>query len=148
MALKFDKRKLVKFNPKVVKYIVMHHIAGSGLTIEDIHRIHLKNGWAGCGYHYYIRFDGHVFVGRPIEYIGGHCLGKNSISVGIALEGDFRKDKPTNEQIQSAKEVIKQILGVYPSITHVVNHRDLYPTLCPVVDLKDMVTDGKHGRLE
>lgn len=148
MALKFDKRKLVKFNPKVVKYIVMHHVCGKGLTIEDIHRIHLKNGWAGCGYHYYIRFDGHVFVGRPIEYIGSHCLGKNSISVGIALEGDFRKDKPTDEQIQSAKEVIKQILKVYPSITHVMNHRDLFPTLCPVVDLKDMVTDGKHGRLD
>lgn len=148
MALKFDKRKLMKFNPNAVKYIVMHHVCGKGLTIEDIHRIHLNNGWAGCGYHYYVRFDGHVFVGRPIEYIGSHCLGKNSISVGIALEGDFRKDKPTDAQIKSVKELIPHIREIYPKITHVMNHRDLYPTLCPVVDLKDMVTDGKHGRLE
>lgn len=148
MVLKFDTRKLVKFNPKVVKYIVMHHIAGSGLTIKDIHRIHLNNGWSGCGYHYYIRFDGGIYEGRPIEYVGSHCLGKNSISVGIAFEGDFRKDNPTDKQIQSAKEVIEKIRQIYPTVQKVMNHRDLYPTLCPVVDLKDMVTDGKHGRLE
>lgn len=148
MALQFRKDRLQKFDKSKVTKIVMHHIAAKQMTVEQIHNIHLKNGWAGIGYHYYIRKDGTVYEGRPIEYIGGHCLGQNSISVGIALEGDFRYEQPTDKQIQSAKETIKKIIKIYPTIKQVYNHKDLYPTACPVVDLKDMVTDGKHGRLD
>lgn len=153
MALKFNKSKLQSFknfqkegNPPVTK-IVLHHIAARSMTVEQIHNIHLKNGWAGIGYHFYIRKDGTIYEGRPLEYIGSHCLGQNSISIGVALEGDFRYEKPTDKQITAAKQVIKDIIKVYPKIKRVYNHKDLYPTACPVVNLKEMVTGNSKGEL-
>lgn len=147
MALQFRKDRLQKFDKSKVTKIVMHHIAAKQMTVEQIHNLHLKNGWAGIGYHYYIRKDGHVYIGRPIEYIGGHCLGQNSISVGIALEGDFRYEQPTDAQIKSVRELIPEILKVYPTIKRVYNHKDLYPTACPVVNLKEMVTGNSKGEI-
>lgn len=147
MALQFKKDKMLKLDKLKVTKIVLHHIAAKSMSVEDIHRIHLNQGWAGIGYHYYVRKDGHVYIGRPIEYVGSHCKGQNSISVGIALEGDFRYEKPTDEQIKSVRELIPEILKVYPTIKRVYNHKDLYPTACPVVNLKEMVTGNSKGEL-
>ena len=36
------------------KYIILHHRAGEG-DVESIHSTHLANGWAGIGYHFYVR---------------------------------------------------------------------------------------------
>lgn len=145
--LDFNYSKMLKLNPNKVVLIILHHTASEGQSVEQIHSIHKKLGWAGIGYHYYITKDGHVNIGRPNDYVGSHCKGNNSCSIGIALEGDFRKTKPTDEQIQSVKELIKSIRAKYPKIKRVLNHKDLYPTLCPVVDLKYMVTGNKNGDL-
>lgn len=121
--------------------IILHHQAGKGQTVKQIHEYHKnKLGWAGIGYHFFIDFNGNIFEGRPINTIGAHCNGNNSKSIGICLEGDFRYDKPTNEQIKSLKELVSYIKEKYPSIgNRVLNHNDLYKTLCPVVDLKNMI---------
>ena len=55
------------------KRIVLHHAAGRG-SVEDIHKSHLNNGWSGIGYHFYIRRDGNIYQGRPLDNIGAHCL--------------------------------------------------------------------------
>lgn len=47
------------------KYIVLHHRAGSG-TVESIHAEHIARGWAGIGYHFYVRRDGSIYRGRPL----------------------------------------------------------------------------------
>ena len=144
----FDTSKLKAFpNKDKICLIIVHHTAGSGQTVEQINQAHRRLGWAGIGYHYYIRTDGHVYVGRPSWAIGSHCKGNNSCSIGVAFEGDFRKTKPTEEQIKSAKELVKQIVSRYPTIKRVLNHKDLYPTLCPVVNLKEMITGNKEGWL-
>lgn len=145
--LDFNYSKMLKLNPNKVVLVILHHTASEGQTVEQIHQGHKKLGWAGIGYHYYVRKDGHVYVGRPNDYVGSHCKGNNSCSIGIALEGDFRKTKPTKEQIESVKEIIKSVRAKYPKIKRVLNHKDLFPTLCPVVDLKFMVTNNKNGDL-
>lgn len=121
--------------------IILHHQCGSGQTVQQIHDYHKnKMHWAGIGYHYFIDFDGNIHQGRPVEYIGSHCAGNNSKSIGVCFEGDFRKDKPTNEQLQSCKELIKFIeQKILNRTCKVLNHNDLYKTACPVVNLKEMV---------
>lgn len=42
-------------------YIIIHHEAGSGQTPQSIHAQHIAQGWAGIGYHYYVRKDGTVY---------------------------------------------------------------------------------------
>ena len=83
--LQFNMSKLQKLIPNKVLLVVLHHRAGNG-TVESIHAQHLKNGWAGIGYHFYIRKDGTVYEGRPIAYVGSHCKGNNSCSIGVCLE--------------------------------------------------------------
>lgn len=123
---------------KRVTCIILHHSCGHG-SVDSIHNMHLHNGWSGIGYHYYIRQDGTVYKGRPDNINGAHCQGNNINSIGICLEGDFRKEKPTTEQLKSMRELVGELKAKYPSIKRVFNHRDLFKTLCPVYDLKSEV---------
>lgn len=57
--------------------VVIHHTGDAeddDLSAEDIHTMHLNNGWAGIGYHYVIRKDGTIEVGRPDWALGGFML--------------------------------------------------------------------------
>lgn len=137
--LQFKQSGLLRLNPIKVKLIILHHACANNVSVEEIHKMHLRNGWAGIGYHFYIRTDGEVYEGRPMEFVGSHCKGNNSCSIGICFEGDFRKQKPTEEQINSCRELCKVIKKKYKSIYKILNHKDLYATLCPVVNLKEMV---------
>lgn len=138
--LQFKMNKLQRLIPYKVLLVVLHHRAGNG-DIESIHAQHLKNGWAGIGYHFYIRKDGTVYEGRPILYVGSHCKGNNSCSIGVCLEGDFRKESPTLEQLKAVKVVYEMVRKVYENIYKMVNHRDLFKTSCPCVDLVKLVNE-------
>lgn len=121
--------------------IILHHACMDG-DVYRVHKIHLANGWLGIGYHYYITKDGKVWRGRPQPLQGSHCKGYNAKSLGICLEGDFRKEKPTEEQIDSLKELVNYLKKVYPTIENVYNHKDLFPTECPVVNLKEIINEN------
>lgn len=138
--LKMNESKLVKLNPNKVLLVIFHHRGGNG-DVESIHAQHLKQGWAGIGYHYYIRKDGTVYQGRPIQYVGSHCKGNNSCSIGVCLEGNFLKEKPTDEQLKAAKELYKHIKKMFNKVYKAINHRDVYPTKCPVYDIAGAVNE-------
>lgn len=111
------------------KYIIIHHRAGNG-DVQSIHKEHLNNGWFGIGYHFYIRTDGTIYRGRPIEEIGSHCLGKNDISIGICFEGNFEKEAMTMAQTKSGQEILSYLKSLYPN-AEVKKHRDFQATACP-----------------
>ena len=112
------------------KHIVLHHAAAIKCSADDIHRIHISNGWTGIGYHFYIRKDGSVYEGRPIGTKGAHVEGQNSKSIGICFEGNFEKEKMLPEQINAGKELVSYIKNSYPFVT-VKKHSDLNATVCP-----------------
>lgn len=120
--------------------IVLHHSAGRG-TVEDVDRIHQKRGYTCIGYHYYITRNGKIYVGRPLLMVGAHAKGHNKNTIGICLEGDFRKDEPTDIQMGLLALVVKDLMKNIPTIKTVYNHRDLCKTLCPVIDLKSKVLE-------
>ncbi|MBE7051892.1 MAG: hypothetical protein E7395_04905 [Ruminococcaceae bacterium] len=111
-------------------YIVLHHMAGSG-SVDDIHRIHLGNGWTGIGYHFYVRKDGTVFRGRPIDAVGAHTSGYNSQALGICFEGNYETEKAMPEvQKKAGQELVSYLKGVYPN-AKIKKHRDFNATACP-----------------
>ena len=136
--LKFNTKEMVARKISDIVLIILHHRCGDG-DIESIHMQHIGRGWAGIGYHYYIRRDGTVYEGRPVYFVGAHCPNNNSKSIGICLEGDFRKVQPSKEQLAACKELIAKLRKDILSIKRVLNHNDLYKTLCPVVNLKELV---------
>ncbi len=112
------------------KYIVLHHRAGSG-DAESIHKQHVNQGWVGIGYHFYVRRDGGIYRGRPIDVIGAHAVGYNDVSVSVCFEGNFEKDKEmSSAQIKSGQEIVSYLKGLYPNAS-VVGHKDLGQTACP-----------------
>ncbi len=116
--------------------IVLHHADANGCTVQDIHRWHLNNGWAGIGYHFYVRKDGSVYQGRPIDWVGAHAgssSGYNSKSIGICFEGKYHSlDKAMPDaQLKAGQELVSYCKSKYPSIKEVKKHSECTSTSCP-----------------
>ena len=109
--------------------VVIHHAACNG-SVEDIHRIHKSFGWAGIGYHIYIRKDGSVHRGRPIWAIGAHASGANYNSIGICCEGNFETETMPEVQKQAVKDVVARLRSEY-GIKIFQKHSDVCRTACP-----------------
>ena len=125
----------LKFNRKLDKrektsLIVIHHAEAKECSIADIHRWHLDYRWSGCGYHYFIRKDGSIYIGRPEDTIGAHCRGNNIQSIGICLEGNFNKEDIQIKQINALVKLCKDIMTRY-NIEEIREHRELFQTDCP-----------------
>ena len=110
-------------------YIVLHHMAANG-SADDVHRAHLANGWAGIGYHFFVRKDGRVYRGRPITKVGAHTQGYNSQSVGVCFEGNFEVESMSNAQLQSGRELVAYLRQMYP-LAQLKKHGSFSFTACP-----------------
>ena len=116
---------------KEVEGIVLHN---SGVTVlqsvETIHNYHKNKGWAGIGYHYYVRKDGYIYRGRAETMAGAHCPGANSNSIGICAEGNFNEETMSDVQRQAIVELIKDIKSRH-NIKWIKGHREIIATSCP-----------------
>lgn len=129
--------------------LVIHHtgnLVDDDLSAEQIHFMHLANGWAGCGYHFIIRKNGVIEQGRPTDMIGSHAYGENWHSIGIHLCGNFEYVEPTASQIESAAYLLGWLCETYNISTHnIVGHRDLMATACPGKNLYEQM-DTLRGK--
>jgi len=111
-------------------YIVLHHAAARTCTAQDIHKWHLASGWAGIGYHFFVRKNGAIYRGRPLSAPGAHVYGYNHLSLGICAEGDYQKDYMPLVQKQALAALVSFTQGIYPT-AKIVGHGDLTATACP-----------------
>lgn len=124
-----------------VDYLIVHHTASTrDLTVAEIHAEHLNLGWLGFGYHYYIRKDGKVYRGRQEKFSGSHCEGYNAYSLGICLSGNFEVEEPTSEQLDSLRQLIKDLKTKYPKAT-VHSHSDFNATACCGKNLRNRLSE-------
>lgn len=111
--------------------IVLHHAAGTG-SVEDIHSWHINgNGWAGIGYHFYVRKNGEVYAGRPVDTVGAHTYGENSHTIGICFEGNFENETMSDAQKNAGAELVAKLRKDFPTVKRVSGHRDHNSTACP-----------------
>lgn len=118
----------------VIDRIIIHHSAiqrSVSTSPLAIHSAHLRRGYNGIGYHFYIKADGTIYRGRPLCYIGAHCKGYNSKSIGICFEGNFEIEKPTNAQKIAIQNLIDYLKKEIPTIKYFNYHKELFATACP-----------------
>lgn len=112
-----------------VEYVVFH-TAGAPNDIdqsaESIHRYHRSKGWAGIGYHWVIRKNGDVEVGRPVTHQGAHVAGINDCSIGIAFSGNGDISPLTAKQLAAGVKLAARLVLEYGvALDHVIGHREI-----------------------
>jgi len=143
--LEFNSNK-TKREISEIKRIILHN---SGVTvlqsIEIIHDYHKnKQGYAGIGYHFYVRKDGTVYEGRPIEYIGAHTIDNNADSIGICFEGNFDQETMNEIQLKAGQELVAYLKEKY-NITKIQRHGELRNTSCPGKNFPfDEIVNGRN----
>lgn len=120
---------------KITKHIVHCSDSLAG-DVRDIRRWHLARGWKDVGYHFVIRPDGEIEVGRTLDEIGAHCEGQNADSVGTCLVG---KHGFSPAQIVALKRVHGMLVGLFPGIG-VFGHRDFNKgKTCPNFEVREVL---------
>ena len=136
---------------KKVRFIVIHCSASDRPehdNIETIRAWHKSKGFKDVGYHFYIRQDGTIEIGRPLdddgilesEEIGAHTLGINQESIGICLGG---VDIFSPRQFESLGDIVETILATEIDPEAITGHN--YWTdkkTCPNFDWREWV--GTH----
>lgn len=117
--------------------IIIHHAGmerDREMTLQEIHELHLKNSWAGAGYHFVIHKNGFIEEARPTEYEGAHCHKNNEFTLGVCLTGNYDLAQPPTPQIKSAVSLLAALCEKYeipPAEYTIIGHRDLNKTSCP-----------------
>lgn len=129
-------------NRKATNRIILHHAESKSCTADDIHSWHLANGWAGIGYHFFVRKDGSIYRGRPENVIGSHAKGSNSDSIGICFEGSYMTETMGQTQINAGRELVSYLKKKY-GISKVQKHKDVCSTNCPGTNFPfDQIVNG------
>ena len=127
-----------------INEIIIHCSAtpeGKDFTVEQIRRWHQARGFNDIGYHYIVYRDGSVHLGRPLQYIGAHCLGHNAHSIGVCYIGGMSadnrspKDTRTPEQRAAMLALVRKLRAAYPDAS-VHGHREFANKACPCFDAK------------
>lgn len=113
----------------------------------EIDRWHRAKGWLCIGYHFVIRRDGTIEIGRPVDAIGSHVQNYNSVSVGICLVGGVdakgkSEDNFTDDQYITLAKLLRELKAKYPN-AKVQGHRD-FPKVakdCPCFDVQDWLDE-------
>lgn len=125
------------FKPeRTVKRIFIHCSASEGKNHDDISVIrqwHLDRGWSNVGYHYFIKKDGTIQMGRDLDTIPAAQKGHNNETIAICLHG-LGKSKFTEAQKQSLVNLCTEINRSYDKITF-HGHKEVNDNkTCPVID--------------
>lgn len=121
--------------------IIVHCTAtrdGREVTVVEIDSWHRARGFRSIGYHYVVNLRGEILPGRPEGEVGAHCLGQNSVSIGVVYVGGLDSEgKPadtrTDAQKSSLRRIICELKTRYPDAT-VHSHYEFAPKACPCFD--------------
>lgn len=133
-----------------ISEIVIHCSAtppSMDIGAREIRSWHLAKGWRDIGYHFVVRRDGKIELGRPLEQTGAHVRGFNANSIGICYVGGVNEsghatDTRTEAQNVSLELLVRTCMRVVPG-ARVQGHRD-FPNVskaCPSFNVKAWV-DG------
>ena len=113
--------------------LILHHAGVASASPDSIHRTHVGNGWAGIGYHYYIRKDGTIYRGRPEDTVGAHAYGANSHSIGVCFEGNYQVEQTMPAAQLAAGQALVADIKRRWGISKVIGHKDVAgsTTDCP-----------------
>lgn len=120
---------------------------------KEIDRWHRERGWLGIGYHYVIRRDGEVEVGRDLMQAGAHAHGYNDRSIGICMVGGIHEHKMqgrwpkpeanfTEAQWEALDTLVDQMLEQFPD-AKVIGHNEVSSKSCPSFNVQKWMDHRK-----
>lgn len=115
-------------------------------NVATMRKWHLQNGWNDVGYHYFIRKDGTLEDGRPLEKIPAAQSPHNTGTIAICLHG-LQKSKFTEAQFTKLKALCLEINNVYDGELTFHGHKEVKNKACPVFDYKSVLKLDAFGRL-
>lgn len=128
---------------RAIARIIVHCSDSDVKSHDDIRVIrnwHVnERGFRDVGYHFFIKSNGDLQEGRPLEYAGAHVAGHNIDSIGICLHG---KTKFTNAQFRSLRRLVLTLRFEFDiTIENVHGHREFseYKT-CPNFDVQEKLS--------
>ena len=132
-----------------IKKIIVHCAAtppSMDIGVEVIRKWHVEDRkWSDIGYHYVIRLDGSIELGRPVSRQGAHTRGYNKESIGICYVGGVNEkgaaeDTRTDAQKKSLRILLEFLKLTFPdSVIH--GHRDFANKACPSFDATEEYKD-------
>ena len=127
---------------RIITLIILHCSAvrpdqtSSAAQIDTWHR---QRGFKlGIGYHYVIRRNGDLELGRPEYMVGAHCQNHNAHSIGVCYEGGLDiRGQPADTRTMAQKVTLRLLLEDlhrrFPRAL-IVGHHDLNPhKACPCI---------------
>ncbi|MFA0282369.1 N-acetylmuramoyl-L-alanine amidase [Vibrio sp. 10N.222.55.F12] len=111
--------------------------------VAEIRRWHKKKGWRDVGYHFVIRRNGDVQLGRPLSQTGAHVKGHNKGNIGVCLVGGCNAELQPEDNFTLAQR--KALFGLMAALQeqflisdeNVKGHKDWgVNKACPVLALR------------
>lgn len=106
--------------------IIIHHSASPDVSAKKIKEWHLDRGWKDIGYHFVIRKNGNIELGRPWNKQGAHAKDRNENSLGICVTGNFEENYPKKEQILSLVNLVNGLKNKF-NIDNIERHHGECP---------------------
>ncbi|MGF1853504.1 N-acetylmuramoyl-L-alanine amidase [Vibrio satsumensis] len=113
------------------------------IDVAEIRRWHKKRGWRDVGYHFVIRRNGDVELGRPLSQTGAHVKGHNKGNIGVCMVGGCNAELQPEDNFTLAQR--KALFGLVAALQeqflisdeNVKGHKDWgVNKACPVMRLK------------
>lgn len=122
-----------------INFLVIHHTAVSYTKNPDqlvaTNNYH-KQKWNSIsklgyyvGYHYEIAADGTYTQTRRTDESGIHVVGHNFDSIGIAMDGNFDLELPTEKQVNTLTNLLVELHAEFPK-AQIVPHRKFANKTC------------------
>ena len=130
---------------KSTESIVIHCSATKptmDIGLNEIRKWHVKeNGWRDVGYHYIVRRNGEVELGRRHDDTGAHAAGYNHKTIGVCMVGGMADDNAaennfTDKQWTAVKDLLNQIKVDYPGLK-IIGHNEISSKECPSFDVQE-----------
>jgi N-acetyl-anhydromuramyl-L-alanine amidase AmpD len=133
--------------PKRSVHSVFLHCSASDNSAHDniatIRKWHIEgNKWADVGYHYFIRSNGTIEAGRPLEKIPAAQAGFNTGTIAICMHGLTKFSK---EQEKALTKLCKDINKAYAGQIRFRGHKEVAARECPVYDYKKILKLNDKG---
>lgn len=115
--------------------------------ISVIRKWHVEgNGWADVGYHYFIKKDGTIQAGRPLEHNPAAQAPHNRRTIAICVHG-LLLEKFTTAQMTAVTNLCRAINDAYKGNVTFHGHREVARKTCPVFDYKAVLGLDSSGKM-
>jgi N-acetylmuramoyl-L-alanine amidase len=141
-------QRLQKRDPETINLVVIHctELPDMKMAREFGERLIYSENATGVSGHYYVDRDGSIFRYVPEDRVANHVIGHNEHSIGIELvnlgrypkwfesSSQYPTEPYTSGQIESLKELLKDLRDRNQNLRNIAGHSDLDITMIPAED--------------